>query len=85
MEAITRKSIVNTQKEYYEVQAKWEDFTKFCNRIADELGETLYKVCDPFASEGRIYIHIPFENKNRIRAAVTNYSNTELTYRTINA
>lgn len=65
-------------KAYIEVKTRWEKFSDFCDRIKQELGETLYSVCNPIEKEGRIYIVIPDSNKNRITLSITNYSGTEI-------
>lgn len=65
-------------KNYIEVKSRWEKFSNFCERIKEELGETLYEVCSPIEEEGRIYVMIPDSNKNRITLAVTNYCGTEV-------
>lgn len=65
-------------KRYIEVKTRWEKFSEFCDRMKQELGETLYAVCSPIQEEGRMYIFIPDSNKNRITLSVTNYSGTEI-------
>ena len=65
-------------KRYIEVKTRWEKFSDFCERIKEELGETLYSVCSPIEEEGKIYIMIPDSNKNRITLSVTNYCGTEI-------
>lgn len=71
---------VRNGKLYHMVETKYETFTQFCERIGQDLGETLYKKCDPFLSEGRIYIHLPEGAANRVKASVTNLCNVELHY-----
>jgi len=66
-----------------QIVTKWETFSNFCERIKEELGETLYSVCNPFMEQDRIYMHIPDSNKNRVTLSITNYSGTQLGHRKI--